>query len=121
LNHKHLIAAIDVGAAGGYYYFVMEYVVGKSCREIVGEKGAFDEAAAIKIATQMSEVLEHIHQHKMVHRDIKPENILLTSDLTVKLCDLGLAKSTAAVDQSLTQEGLTVGTPYFMSPEQIRG
>jgi hypothetical protein len=57
----------------------------------------------------------------MVHRDIKPENILLTPDLTVKLCDLGLAKSTQASDQSLTQEGLAVGTPYFMSPEQILG
>jgi serine/threonine-protein kinase len=121
LNHKNLIAAIDVGAAGGYYYFVMEYVVGKSCREIVNEKGPFDEAGALRIALQMAEVLEHIHQHKMVHRDIKPENILLTSDQIVKLCDLGLAKSTAAKDQSLTQEGLTVGTPYFMSPEQIRG
>jgi serine/threonine-protein kinase len=121
LNHKNLIAAIDAGAAGGYYYFVMEYVTGKSCRELVNANGAFSEADAVKIAIQMSEVLEHIHQHKMVHRDIKPENILLTADLTVKLCDLGLAKSTAAVDQSLTQEGLTVGTPYFMSPEQIRG
>jgi len=121
LNHKNLIAAIDAGAAGGYYYFVMEYVVGKSCREFINDKGPFDETAALRIALQMAEVLGHIHQHKMVHRDIKPENILLTADLTVKLCDLGLAKSTATNDQSLTQEGLTVGTPYFMSPEQIRG
>jgi serine/threonine-protein kinase len=121
LNHKNLIAAIDAGAAGGYYYFVMEYVVGKSCKEMVLEGGAFDEKTALRVAIQMAEVLDHIHQHKMVHRDIKPENILLTSDLTVKLCDLGLAKSTSTRDQSLTQEGLTVGTPYFMSPEQIRG
>jgi serine/threonine-protein kinase len=121
LNHKNLIAAIDAGAAGGYYYFVMEYVTGKSCREIVNTNGPFDEATALRIALQMAEVLDHIHQHKMVHRDIKPENILLTADLTVKLCDLGLAKSTAAADQHLTQEGLAVGTPYFMSPEQIRG
>src|SRR5262245_58446198 len=117
LNHKNLIAAIDAGAAGGYYYFVMEYVTGKSCREIVNANGPFDEAGAL----QMAEVLDHIHQHKMVHRDIKPENILLTPEHLVKLCDLGLAKSTASKDQSLTQEGLAVGTPYFMSPEQIRG
>ncbi|HVR85331.1 MAG TPA: protein kinase, partial [Planctomycetota bacterium] len=103
-----------------YYYFVMEFVTGRSCRELVNANGAFDEEAALKIALQMAEVLDHIHHHKMVHRDIKPENILLTSDMTVKLCDLGLAKSTSAKDQSLTQEGLTVGTPYFMSPEQIR-
>jgi serine/threonine protein kinase/tetratricopeptide (TPR) repeat protein len=121
LNHKNLIAAIDAGAAGGYYYFVMEYVTGKSAREMVNTTGAFDEKSALRVAVQMSEVLDHIHQHKMVHRDIKPENILLTPDMTVKLCDLGLAKSTMAKDQSLTQEGLAVGTPYFMSPEQIRG
>jgi serine/threonine-protein kinase len=121
LNHKNLISAIDAGAAGGYYYFVMEYVTGRSCRDVVNANGALDEKSALRIALQMADVLDHIHQHKMVHRDIKPENILLTSDLTVKLCDLGLAKSTAATDQALTQEGLTVGTPYFMSPEQIRG
>src|SRR6516164_5665665 len=121
LNHKNLISAIDAGAAGGYYYFVMEYVTGKSCRDLVNANGPLDEKSALRVALQMADVLDHIHQHKMVHRDIKPENILLTSDLTVKLCDLGLAKSTMATDQSLTQEGLTVGTPYFMSPEQIRG
>jgi serine/threonine-protein kinase len=121
LNHKNLIAAIDAGAAGGYYYFVMEFVTGKSCRELINANGPFDEKSSVQVASQMAEVLEHIHQHKMVHRDIKPENILLTPEMTVKLCDLGLAKSTLASDQSLTQEGLAVGTPYFMSPEQILG
>src|ERR1043166_7290511 len=121
LNHKNLIQAIDVGAAGGLYYFVMEYVTGKSCREVLNAKGPFDEKKAIEIAIQMAEVLDHIHSHNMVHRDIKPENILLTADGVVKLCDLGLAKSTVSAEQSLTQEGFAVGTPYFMSPEQVRG
>jgi eukaryotic-like serine/threonine-protein kinase len=122
LNHKNLIAAIDVGVSNGIYYFVMEYVTGKSCRELLlANKGPLAENTALAIAMQMAEVLDHIHQHKMVHRDIKPENILLTNEGTVKLCDLGLAKSTTSIEQSLTQEGLAVGTPYFMSPEQIRG
>src|SRR5262245_17961382 len=122
LNHKNLIAAIDVGVSNGIYYFVMEYVTGKSCRELmVANKGPLPENTALGVAMQMAEVLDHIHQHKMVHRDIKPENILLTNEGTVKLCDLGLAKSTTSIEQSLTQEGLAVGTPYFMSPEQIRG
>jgi len=121
LNHKNLISAIDVGAAGGLYYFVMEFVTGKSCREFMNTKGAFDQAKAIDVAMQMAEVLDHIHSHNMVHRDIKPENILVTPEGTVKLCDLGLAKSTGPVEQSLTQDGLAVGTPYFMSPEQVRG
>ena len=122
LNHKNLISAIDVGVSNGIYYFVMEYVTGKSCREMMNvQKGPLAENMALHIAAQMAEVLDHIHQHQMVHRDIKPENILLTNEGIVKLCDLGLAKSTAAMEQSLTQEGLAVGTPYFMSPEQIRG
>ena len=122
LNHKNLIAAIDVGVSNGIYYFVMEFVTGKSCRELLlANKGPLAENTALAIGMQMAEVLDHIHQHKMVHRDIKPENILLTNEGTVKLCDLGLAKSTTSIEQSLTQEGLAVGTPYFMSPEQIRG
>jgi len=121
LSHKNLIAAIDVGEASGLYYFVMEYVIGKSCRTLVEAHGPFDEGRALDLGTQMAEVLDHIHQHQMVHRDIKPENILLTPDGTVKLCDFGLAKSTVSMEQSLTQPGLAVGTPYFMSPEQVRG
>jgi serine/threonine-protein kinase len=122
LNHKNLISAIDVGVSNGIYYFVMEFVTGKSCREMmVAQKGPLAENMVLHIASQMAEVLDHIHQHKMVHRDIKPENILVANDGLVKLCDLGLAKSTTAMEQSLTQEGLAVGTPYFMSPEQIRG
>ncbi|MBV8881484.1 MAG: serine/threonine protein kinase, partial [Planctomycetaceae bacterium] len=122
LNHKNLIAAIDVGVSNGIYYFVMEFVTGKSCREMMNaQKTPLAENVVLHIASQMAEVLDHIHQHQMVHRDIKPENILVTNDGVVKLCDLGLAKSTTAMEQSLTQEGLAVGTPYFMSPEQIRG
>jgi serine/threonine-protein kinase len=121
LNHKNLITAIDAGAAGGLYYFAMEYVTGRSCRDLLNTKGPFEERKALDLALQMAEVLDHIHLHKLVHRDIKPENILLTPEGTVKLCDLGLAKSTAPQEQSLTQEGLAVGTPYFMSPEQVRG
>src|SRR5882672_2451283 len=122
LNHKNLIAAIDVGVSNGIYYFVMEFVTGKSCREMMAaQKGPLAENTTLQIAMQMAEVLDHIHQHQMVHRDIKPENILMTGEGTVKLCDLGLAKSTTSIEQSLTQEGLAVGTPYFMSPEQIRG
>ncbi len=121
LNHKNLITAIDVGAAGGIYYFVMEHVTGRSCREILNTKGPFEEPRALDVAVQMGEVLDHIHAHDLVHRDIKPENILLTHEGVVKLCDLGLAKSTQEGEQSITQEGLAVGTPYFMSPEQVRG
>jgi serine/threonine-protein kinase len=121
LNHRNLISAIDVGEADGLYYFVMEFVTGKSARQLVQSGGPLPQARALEIAIQTADGLDHIHQHRMVHRDIKPENILLTADGTVKLCDLGLAKSTASRDQALTQTGCAVGTPYFMAPEQVRG
>src|SRR5258706_16416562 len=100
LNHKNLISAIDVGVSNGIYYFVMEFVTGKSCRELMtAQKSPLAENMVLHIAAQMAEVLDHIHQHQMVHRDIKPENILVTNDGIVKLCDLGLAKSTTAMEQ----------------------
>jgi serine/threonine-protein kinase len=121
LSHRNLIAAIDAGEAGGLTYFVMEFVTGKSCRELLNREGPFPPGRAIDVGLQMADVLGCIHEHKLVHRDIKPENILLTPEGVVKLCDLGLAKSTAGAEQSLTQTGMAVGTPYFMSPEQCRG
>ncbi len=121
LNHRNLIAAIDVGEVNGLYYYVMEYVEGKDCRDLVTAKGPFDEKKAVDVAIQMAEALDYIHAHHVVHRDIKPENLILTADGTVKLCDLGLAKVTTSAEQSLTQTGFTVGTPFYMSPEQVRG
>jgi serine/threonine-protein kinase len=121
LHHQNLISAIDVGVAGNLHYLVMEFIVGKSCREKVKTGGPLEESPALDVAIQMAEVLGYIHEHQMVHRDVKPENILLTESGEVKLCDLGLARSTVGTDQSLTQEGFTVGTPFFMSPEQVRG
>jgi serine/threonine protein kinase len=121
LHHQNLVAAIDVGFSGGHYYFAMEFVVGKSCRELVKTRGAFPQSKVLDIAAQMVDALGYIHEHGLVHRDIKPENMLLTEDGTVKLCDFGLAKSRSEVDPGLTQEGFTVGTPLFMSPEQVRG
>jgi serine/threonine-protein kinase len=121
LNHPNLVSAMDVGFSGGLFYFVMEFVVGKSCREIVKTKGPIPPGQVVDVAIQIVDALGTIHESRMVHRDIKPENILLTGDGVVKICDFGLAKSIGEVDASLTQEGFTVGTPFFMSPEQVRG
>jgi serine/threonine-protein kinase len=123
LSHRNLITAIDAGEANGICFFVMEYVDGPSLRHVLNKSGPLDEKLALDVAAQMADVLDHIHRQNMVHRDVKPENMLLTTEGVVKLCDLGLAKSTLSKEasQALTQEGTTIGTPYYMSPEQIRG
>ncbi len=121
LGHRNVISVIDSGQADGLCYFVMEYVVGRTCREIVDAQGPFDQKRALSVALQMAEALDHIGKHRLVHRDVKPENIILTEEGTVKLCDFGLAKSTGPAEQSLTLTGSPIGTPYYMSPEQVRG
>ncbi|HUU69308.1 MAG TPA: protein kinase [Planctomycetota bacterium] len=120
LNHPHIVLAIDCGFAEGYHFFVMEYVDGPTVAERLKQIGKFSEQEALKIAHDVAKALAHAEQHGIVHRDIKPENIMLTSDGTAKLADLGLARS-YTTDSSVTVEGNTLGTPYFMSPEQARG
>jgi len=120
LNHVNIVQAIDVGEGGGYHYLVMEYVEGKTVRDLLPVNGAMDEELALHIAIQMARALAYAHQHDIVHRDIKPENILVTAENVAKLCDFGLAKQSEA-DSHLTQAGMAMGTPHYISPEQARG
>ncbi len=121
LNHENVISGIDVGEANGLHFFIMEYVEGTSVANILKKQGTIDEKRCLQIALQVARALDHAHRNKMVHRDVKPENILITSDGTAKLCDLGLAKTTTGGDSSLTMDGMSVGTPNYISPEQARG
>ena len=120
LNHPNIIQGIDVGVSGKYYYFAMEFVDGKTVRDLLRERGRFDERGALGIVEQAAAALDHAHRNGLIHRDIKPENIMITSDGVAKLCDLGLAK-TRGSGATLTQSGLAVGTPHYISPEQARG
>ena len=120
LNHPNIVAGFDVGESGGYYYFAMEYAEGETVADILAREGRIPEDRALNIISQVAAGLEHAHAHGIVHRDIKPENIIVTPSGLVKLTDLGLAKGTSA-DASVTQDGHTIGTPYYASPEQARG
>ncbi len=120
LNHPNIISGIDVGESEGWHYFVMEYVDGVTIGEILRRGGAIDEKRALAIVTQMVEALEHAHRHGLVHRDVKPDNIMIARDGTAKLCDLGLAKEHKDGGNS-TEEGLAMGTPNYISPEQAKG
>ncbi len=114
LNHPNVISGIDVGEAGGVRYFVMEYASGVTVGSLIARGGAMEESRVLKIAIQIARALDHAHEAGLVHRDVKPDNILLTKDGVAKLCDLGLAKDRP-------EEGVSLGTPNYISPEQAKG
>ncbi|NQU76778.1 MAG: serine/threonine protein kinase [Planctomycetes bacterium] len=121
LNHPNIVQAFDVGEAGGYHYFVMEYVEGHTVYDELVDGKAFAEAEALSIITQVAEALRHAHNRGFIHRDVKPKNIMLTPSGTAKLADMGLAREAKDVEAALEEKGRAFGTPYYISPEQIRG
>jgi eukaryotic-like serine/threonine-protein kinase len=127
LSHNNIVQAIDVGCApDGYHYFVMEYIEGKTLYDImqpppVGEGKAFSETEALEIGIQMADALAHAHMRGLIHRDVKPKNIILTPENVAKLTDLGLARAVDDTGAAESEAGKAYGTPYYISPEQIRG
>lgn len=118
LSHPHIVTGYDLGEEGGYHFFVMEFVEGKSLRQLLTEWGMFSEDYVLRVARQTAQALDHAYQRDVIHRDIKPGNILIDDAGSVKLTDMGLAKGPA--DMTLTRDGATVGTPMYISPEQAR-
>ncbi len=121
LNHPNIVQAIDVGEAGGYHYFVMEYVEGKTIADDLSSGKVFEEQEAIEIIIQVAHALEHAHAHGLVHRDVKPKNIMINTQGVVKLADMGLARETTDIEAAQSEAGKAYGTPYYIAPEQIRG
>ena len=121
LNHNNIVQAIDVGEVGGLYYFVMEYVEGKTLYEDLAKGKVFSEKEALDITIQVSRALAHAHSHDMIHRDVKPKNIMINPRGIVKLADMGLARETSDIKAAKNEEGKAFGTPYYIAPEQIRG
>jgi eukaryotic-like serine/threonine-protein kinase len=127
LSHNNIVQAIDVGSSSdGFHYFVMEYVEGKTLYDImqpppIGEDRHFTEQEALDICIQMAEALAHAHRRGLIHRDVKPKNIILTPQGVAKLTDLGLARATDDKIAAESEAGKAYGTPYYISPEQIRG
>lgn len=120
LKHENTIYVIDVGESKGVYYFAMEYVDGKTVKEMIQEGEVFDERRTVEVALQVARALEHASSSGIVHRDIKPGNIMITKqEGMVKLCDFGLAKE-LGFGASATSPGAVAGTPYYISPEQIK-
>ena len=121
LNHPNIVQAFDVGNEGDLYYFVMEYVEGRSVHDDIVTHKRYKESEATDIAIQVAEALEHAHDRGLIHRDVKPKNIMITKEGVVKLADMGLARAMSDVEAAEAEAGRAFGTPYYISPEQIRG
>ena len=121
LNHTNIVQAYDVGQAGGYSYFVMEFVEGKTLYDDLSTGNVYPEKEALDIVIQVAHALAHAHTKGLIHRDIKPKNIMTTENGKVKLADMGLARETADIEAAESEAGKAYGTPYYIAPEQIRG
>jgi serine/threonine-protein kinase len=119
LSHANLIQVYDVGKYQGKYYFSMEYVDGVTVEDLIQHEGEVGADRVIDITLQVCASLKYLSRENIVHRDIKPANIMITKDGTVKLGDFGFI--TSVYDAELMQEGTTLGTPDYISPEQARG
>ena len=119
LNHPNIVQGFDAGQVDGIWYFAMEYVEGATLLQIL-QRGAMDEDRAVHIVTQVARALDHAYNQDLVHRDVKHVNIMIVVGGVAKLCDLGLAKDVTRTSGS-TEKGGTLGTPNYMSPEQVRG
>jgi serine/threonine protein kinase len=121
LDHPNIVRVIDCGVEDGYHYMVMDYVDGPNCLEKLQEQPAGIEwREAVEVAIHVADALAYAVTRDVVHRDVKPSNIMIDSTGRVRVTDLGLAKLTIRGMASLTQEMHTVGTPNYMSPEQIK-
>ena len=118
LKHPHIVTIHDVTQARGHHFIAMEYLEGRSLAEIIHRHGPLPPERAARILSQIARALDHAHAQGLVHRDVKPGNVIVGSHDNATLTDFGVAKSLEGT--RLTQSGVMVGTPAYMSPEQVR-
>ena len=121
LNDPNIVAAFDVGQSpAGEYFFVMEFIDGDTVFDRIQAQRRIPEADAIRLARQAASALQHAHECGFIHRDVKPKNLMLTRNGLLKLADLGLARAESDSDAASEERGKIFGTPYYISPEQVR-
>jgi serine/threonine-protein kinase len=119
LSHPNIVSIYDVGVEGDIYYIVMEYIKGKTLKEVIREKGKLSFEETVDYSIQIAEALAHAHANHIVHRDIKPHNIMITEDGRVKVTDFGIAR--AATSSTVTNTNNVLGSVHYFSPEQAKG
>jgi serine/threonine-protein kinase len=121
LQHPHILGLIDSGEVAGTAYYVMPFVEGESLRDRLGREKQLPIGDAVRIATEVASALDYAHRHGVIHRDVKPENILL-HDGAALVADFGIALAASkAGGERMTETGMSLGTPQYMSPEQAMG
>src|SRR6266542_4160840 len=118
LSHPNIVSVYDRGTAEGTYYIAMEYLDGRSLKELIVSRGPAPVKTSVEYARQILAAVGFAHRHGIVHRDIKPHNVLLAGDDRVKVTDFGIARSGAS---QMTEVGSIIGTAQYLSPEQARG
>ena len=120
LQHPHILALYDSGVVDSFLYYVMPYVQGESLRDRLTREKLLPIADAVHIAAEVADALDYAHRHGVIHRDIKPENILLHDGRAI-VADFGIALAASSAGERMTQTGMSLGTPQYMSPEQAMG
>ena len=120
LQHPHILPLFDSGEADGFLFYVMPFVEGESLRDRLTREQQLPIADAVRIATEVASALDYAHRHGVIHRDIKPENILL-HDSRALVADFGIALAASKAGTRMTETGMSLGTPHYMSPEQAMG
>ena len=121
LNHPNIVAVFDTGEEGGIPYMVMEFVNGRTLKEVLIAEGRFDSAVACEVVADMCAALDFSHKHHIIHRDVKPGNVMLSDTNQVKVMDFGIARALASNQATMTQTSAVIGTAQYLSPEQARG
>ena len=121
LVQANIVQIYEVGELDGFHFIAQEYVIGRNLREYIARNGAVKPVMAINVLRQVALALKKADEFNVIHRDIKPENIMMSPSGEVKVTDFGLARINDSTDKNLTQIGMTMGTPLYMSPEQVEG
>src|SRR6059036_1910492 len=122
IAHRNVVRTYDLGEVNGLYYLTMEYVEGTSLKQLIATRGPLPVPVTLAIGKQLCRALEVAHEQGVIHRDIKPHNLVVEPSGVLKVMDFGIARlANRTTDPGLTKEGMSIGTPDYMSPEQLSG
>jgi len=119
LRHPRIVSVHEVGTLGGFPYFSMDFIEGSTLRSVIARRGPLPAEDAISVTVEICRAVGHAHSKGVIHRDLKPENVMIDTEGDVFVMDFGLARATE--EPGLTQSGVIMGTPFYMSPEQLAG